>query len=905
MVVAITLLLAGCEAAYVPDRVKPYAELEPEIITYTVNVDTVTGGTIGISPQKDAYLPNEYIKLTASPAEGYTFIKWSGTFAVTENPYVFQIEKDEWIIPVFTKDAEPPAEDRYTVKIDAANGGTFSKDPANQADYGPNDQIKVTASPNSGYEFIGWTGTMDSIENPLVFPVTANHWIIAQFRKTGEQETYTVKFDAAVSGGTAVLSPAKISYLPNDIVRLTATASEGYEFTGWIGTINSTQNPFVFKVTDNQWIIPVFHKDADPPAPVTYTLKVDKTGGGAAAIDPAKDRYTENETVKISAEAYPGFTFTGWTGTVNSTQNPLILKMTSDGWIVPEFRQIPTYNLLTEWNPIGGSVSSSTGGKTSFLYGEKCNLTATAKAGYTFDGWEGDIESAGDTIYITFDRDYQVNPRFSIIVTPTKYTLTVPSSVPNGSITLAPNKAEYNDNEIVRVTAVPDPEYMFSSWSMGYSSKPETVDIVMNSNKSVSPPVFIRRKWTFVVYMAADNDLEPSAIADFNELEGIRLAGQPVSILVLLDRSPFYDNSNGDWTDTRLYEITKDPNGINGTIVSRRLAWSDMGLTATGTSNTEELNMADPNTLKWLLEYAQRDYQAENYGLIVWGHGTGWKGSGDVGGHMPEPMKAVAVDDSFGPNANMNLQEFGTAIHGKGLKVIGFDTCFGALLEVAYQIKGDAEYLVASEGVIPSYGWDYTSLFDTFLATDLSASKFCDAAISQFQNQYSGTPNATISKIDLSKIGTLFSRFEEFAHALADQLDSANTTDVRAAILTGSTIGRYSAETPETDLYIDMYSFSEEMASTLSVDASALQTALYNAVPASWAQKNTRGYGDIGIYVVGLNNGVPKTSHDSGYVSGSASLEKSAFVTASNHWVPNMNPALSTRFLDKLFYFGY
>ncbi|GHV77507.1 hypothetical protein AGMMS49942_23280 [Spirochaetia bacterium] len=411
-------------------------------------------------------------------------------------------------------------------------------------------------------------------------------------------------------------------------------------------------------------------------------------------------------------------------------------------------------------------------------------------------------------------------------------------------------------------------------------------------------PEVIPREWTFVVYMAADNNLEAAAIADFNELEGIDLAGQRVSILALLDRGPGYDATNGDWTDTRLYEITTDPGGNNATIISKRLDCPEMGLSAA--SNTE-LDMADPLVLSQLLDYAKRVYSADNYGLLVWGHGTGWKGSGTAGGQIPEPMKAVAIDDTNG-STYMQLKSFGTAVKNKGLKVVGFDTCFGALLELAYQIRGDAAYLVGSEGLIPSNGWDYTSLFTSFLLSSLSPSDFCESAIDQFSAQYSGTLNAAISMIDLAEIDNLVDTFEDFSLVLTAAITAGNKTTVRDAILTGSTIERY-YDTPPSDLYIDIESFGEAMSGLLSVDASALQGALDSAVPKSWPKKGSADRHKLGIYVIGLTGvGVPMGSHDPGYIKGSSSMGKSAFVERSNYWVPHFNPAPPTSVLDKLFY---
>jgi hypothetical protein len=416
------------------------------------------------------------------------------------------------------------------------------------------------------------------------------------------------------------------------------------------------------------------------------------------------------------------------------------------------------------------------------------------------------------------------------------------------------------------------------------------------------------RKWTFIVYMAAENDLEPAAINDFNELEGIRLSGKAVSILVLFDRIAGYDATNGNWDDTRLYEITSDPNGVDATIVSRRLDCLELGLSA---ANETELDMSGSLVLSRLITYAKRVYTAENYGLIIWGHGTGWRGGGVID-NPPEPLKAIAFDDSTGHY--MTLPSLGEAVAGKGLSVICFDTCFAALLEIAYQLRNDAEWLVGSEGVIPSNGWDYTSVFTSFLQNqNLSVNNFCNAAITQFGLQYGGVTGATISGIKLSEVNNLYNTFETFSETIALSItDTASRDNVLNDVL--NTVESYYFTSFPSDLYIDIYDFSQRMVAirnTITSDAgkrndiynagNTLQNALQNAVPLSWAKNGTTR--KLGVHVIPLlGASVPRATHEGEYIRGSMYPGKSAFVENSNHWAPNNIPNAGS-FLDKLFYF--
>jgi hypothetical protein len=419
-----------------------------------------------------------------------------------------------------------------------------------------------------------------------------------------------------------------------------------------------------------------------------------------------------------------------------------------------------------------------------------------------------------------------------------------------------------------------------------------------------------KRKWTFIIYMAADNDLEAAAIADFNELEAVNYGASPISILVLLDRHNSYDMTNGNWSDTRLFEIKSDPGGLTPIIRSPRIDCPELGLS----KDTEtELNTSDPLVLSSLLNFAKRAYPAEQYALFIWGHGTGWRG-GVNNGFLPEPAKAVAFDDS--QRQYMSLPSFGRAVAGKGLSVIAFDTCYGALLEVAYQIRNDAKLFVGSESEIMSTGWDYTALFNDFISKkNFSISDLGNAIQNQFSEHYASLNNATISQIQLPQINNLFSRFNDFSGAVAEAIaDEPARNAVLNQILHNAE--SYFFTSFPSDMYIDIFDFSKKITAikesiTSDADqqgailesANKLEEALSLAVPSSWAKNGTSK--KMGVHVIPLQGiAVPAARHELAYIRGSMAIDKSAFVEDSEHWVPNAVPR-NDSLLDKLFYWTY
>ena len=119
-------------------------------------------------------------------------------------------------------------------------------------------------------------------------------------------------------------------------------------------------------------------------------------------------------------------------------------------------------------------------------------------------------------------------------------------------------------------------------------------------------------KWTVMVYMSGDNNLEDYIVKDL-ELELAALGSTPnVQVTALADRGPGYDNSRGDWQTTKLFHPTQ------GMVADAAHQVADWG----------ERNMGDPATLRDFVTWSKTNYPADHYALYFWGHGWGWHPTG-------------------------------------------------------------------------------------------------------------------------------------------------------------------------------------------------------------------------------------------------------------------------------------
>lgn len=889
-------------------------EIDDPVITpetYTINADAAEGGTISISPAKETYERGEMLRISAVPDMGWHFVSWDGTEPSETNPLIFRIVDDEWLIPVFERDDTPPEVETFSIRVDAASGGGVSVVPSADS-YNLGELVCVTALSVEGYHFVTWKGTKTSPDNPLVFEVDGNEWLIPEFEadETPEQETlYTVRI-ASQTGGSVAISPEQSGYRLHEQVMLTATPDTGYSFSGWGGTESGTANPMILTVTDNEWLIPSFTVDTPIPEPVAYTLRVDQSTNGTVTIDPEKISYAEGEYVKVSAIANSGYLFTGWTGTTGGTQNPMVIKMSGDEWLIPQFKAEQTYQVITDRNPVGGTVMVNPDKTSDYRYGDQCILTANPAPGYQFDGWSGDFSGTQRSVFITFDRKYNVQASFSMIPVVTTYTVLATAGA-NGSITLEPNKASYYENEVVRVTAVPSSGFMLEAWSgAAAAQKSLSFDLVVDGNKNLSAS-FMQRRWTHLIYMAADNNLDSQALNDINEMEAATTAGKAMNVIVLVDRKA----GNGDWSDTRLYEIAQDPSGNAAGLTSQRLSSSELGISA---NIAGELDLSSRVNLERFIAFAKRAYAADNYTLTIWGHGTGWRGDSGTPTDGTVPMKAVAVDDTSG--SYMTVAELGNALSGEGLSVIGFDTCFGSLIEVSYELRDCGSYFVGSEGPTKETGWDYAALFNSVSGSS-TATNVCDAIITQFSASYPTVENATISAISLSSMSVLQNAFNSWASAVAALIDKSDEQDAaRNALFDATKLDAFWFVDTPSDYYADIYSLAGVIQglvsagdleqdlvnngiSTLNARYNALISAVNTAVTRTWSKKYGSIRKQIGIFVIGVNAAkVPLASPLAAYTIGSGSVT-SEFVNDSPGWVPNMNSSIAS-VLNRVFYNG-
>jgi uncharacterized repeat protein (TIGR02543 family) len=120
--------------------------------SYTVTVSAVGGGTDSTVSGGGSYGNGESCTVTASAGTGYSFVNWTenNVEVSTSAIYQFNVTGSRTLMGNF-------AINTYTVSVsaDPAAGGTAEIDRPQQS-YHYDDDITLTATPNTGYVFAGW-----------------------------------------------------------------------------------------------------------------------------------------------------------------------------------------------------------------------------------------------------------------------------------------------------------------------------------------------------------------------------------------------------------------------------------------------------------------------------------------------------------------------------------------------------------------------------------------------------------------------------------------------------------------------------------------------------------------------------------------------------------------------------
>lgn len=207
-----------------------------------------------------------------------------------------------------------------------------------------------------------------------------------------------------------------------------------------------------------------------------------------------------------------------------------------------------------------------------------------------------------------------------------------------------------------------------------------------------SPDDEVNYDRTVLAYIAAENSLSYGAFHQQDIDEMLQAAGDiPTNsrLLIYLD----------DTSNPRILSIEQQ----SGRRPTSRVVYE----------YSEEQNSGDVETLRTVMEWVYDNYPSSTYGLIFWSHGDAWLPAKAI------PQRSICIDNERNNYSNsgskMDIADVADVLAGfPCFEFIMFDACFMQAVEVAYELRNVARYVIASPAEIPNPGAPYERMVKPF-----------------------------------------------------------------------------------------------------------------------------------------------------------------------------------------------
>ena len=242
---------------------------------------------------------------------------------------------------------------------------------------------------------------------------------------------------------------------------------------------------------------------------------------------------------------------------------------------------------------------------------------------------------------------------------------------------------------------------------------------------------------TVLVYMVSNNNLSRYAMADMQEM----VYGVKAGALDTGGRLLVYSSLPNE--TPRLYELKPD------------------GSEALIKSYTDNASSVTVERMRAVIADAKEAAPADDYGLVLWSHATGWlndsgvidDGSSRSAGESPALISPLSFGADGLPAKKMSITSLARALEGHHFSFIYFDCCHMATVEVAYELRHAADRIVASPTELGVEGMPYNRNLECFFLPKADI----DAAAANTFDYYTTNPSygCAITTLDTGALDRL------------------------------------------------------------------------------------------------------------------------------------------------------
>jgi hypothetical protein len=216
-------------------------ELEPG--WYSLTISSTEGSEL-ITPGEGTFIypAGAVVDLVAEPGEHYRFVEWTGGEDAIADVYATATTIAMYNSYSITANFELE-EGWRSLTISSTDGGRVTEPAEGTFIYNADAVVNLVAQPDEGYQFVKWTGDVDTIADVYASETTitmnSSYSITANF-ESWHPKPMALLTVSSTTGGSVTTPGEGTSLYPLGIeVSLVAEASSGYQFANWSGDVDT------------------------------------------------------------------------------------------------------------------------------------------------------------------------------------------------------------------------------------------------------------------------------------------------------------------------------------------------------------------------------------------------------------------------------------------------------------------------------------------------------------------------------------------------------------------------------------------------------------------------------------------------------------------------------------------
>lgn len=332
--------------------------------------------------------------------------------------------------------------------------------------YFPDETVTITAYPQAGWKFVEWTGDAGGSAPEVTVQMDGPKSVTAVFVAL---PTLTTRIGG---NGTIAVSPQKPYYDFGEQVELMVQPAPGWYLRAWVGGAAGNSLRTTVTMDTAKEVLAILD-------PVPRFVLSTSTAGGGFIEGNSKTSYLDGSVVRLRAVPAAGWQFMHWKGDASGVDPEIDVLMDSAKSVEAVF---------------GTSISTSSAG------GGRVELwPATGPYPFGSDVFVTGIPSNGNVLALWGGAASGVANPFMYKVTAPETTISAafapkPSGkralavqvVGGGAVRIDPPRNLFETGENVTVTAVPNSQWAFGSWSGAAVGEDLSVTLTMNEDKALT-----------------------------------------------------------------------------------------------------------------------------------------------------------------------------------------------------------------------------------------------------------------------------------------------------------------------------------------------------------------------------------------------------------------------------------